>query len=192
MTFALADHKIRSLYDEAKDKKSEVPILAELCAVPLEAMAAKLRDLGYDLPEIKRKGPAPSCRKRNTIDEARALALSQEGLDDLQIAERLGVSASSIGAWRRKRGHFRPKGGKHLAGPRKQRPQPPTPPEAETAEPLPEALPASVPPQTLGRVLLELAAAYPALSVLADGRPVSGFRLDSGKSNLILECEKPC
>lgn len=41
MTFALADHEIRSLYDGAKDKKSEVPILVQLCAVPLEAMAAQ-------------------------------------------------------------------------------------------------------------------------------------------------------
>ena len=190
------DAEIRTSYNTAKDPKAQIKVLAELNVTTPSAIAAKLRELGCDVPDMPEVKQRPLRAHDVLFDEDRARALFAEGKSDLDIAEMLGISVSTFAAWRRKNGMKRPMGG---AAPRKartaakQKPckaQPPMPPEAETPalEPAPQtAAPGSQPLMSapkptsaaaLGRVLLDLAERYPGIVLTVNGAAVQSLCLN--------------
>ena len=196
MKCTMDDAEIRTSYNTAKNREAQVQVLAELNATTPSVMAAKLRELGCDVPEPPTVKQRPLRAHDILFDENRARALFAEGKSDLDIAEMLGISVSTFAAWRRKNGMKRPMGG---AAPRKartaakQKPckaQPPMPPEAETPapEPAPEtAAPGSQPlmpapkptsAAALGRVLLDLAERYPGIVLTVNGAAVQALCLN--------------
>lgn len=196
MKFTMDDAEIRTSYNTAKDPKAQIKVLAELNVTTPSAIAAKLRELGCDVPDMPEVKQRPLRAHDVLFDEDRARALFAEGKSDLDIAEMLGISVSTFAAWRRKNGMKRPMGG---AAPRKartaakQKPckaQPPMPPEAETPapEPAPEtAAPGSQPLMSapkptsaaaLGRVLLDLAERYPGIVLTVNGAAVKSLCLN--------------
>ena len=196
MKFTMDDAEIRTSYNTAKDPKAQIKVLAELNAVTPSVMAAKLLELGCDVPEMPKVKQRPLRAHDVLFNEDRARALFADGKSDLDIAEMLGISVSTFAAWRRKNGMKRPMGG---AAPRKartaakQKPckaQPPMPPEAETPapEPAPEtAAPGSQPLMSapkptsaaaLGRVLLDLAERYPDIVLTVNGAAVQALCLN--------------
>ena len=196
MKFTMDDAEIRTSYNTAKDPKAQIKVLAELNVTTPSAIAAKLRELGCDVPDMPEVKQRPLRAHDVLFDEDRARALFADGKSDLDIAEMLGISVSTFAAWRRKNGMKRPMGG---AAPRKartaakQKPckaQPPMPPEAETPapEPAPEtAAPGSQPLMSapkptsaaaLGRVLLDLAERYPGIVLTVNGAAVQALCLN--------------
>ena len=190
------DAEIRTSYNTAKDPKAQIKVLAELNVTTPSAIAAKLRELGCDVPDMPEVKQRPLRAHDVLFDEDRARALFAEGKCDLDIAEMLGISVSTFAAWRRKNGMKRPMGG---AAPRKartaakQKPckaQPPMPPEAETPAPEPApgtAAPGSQPLMSapkptsaaaLGRVLLDLAERYPGIVLTVNGAAVQALCLN--------------
>ena len=100
----MRDAEISTGYRTAKNKAAQVQILADLNAVPREAMEEKLRELGLlekigggEPPRKKMPRPAP-------FDENRARELHAEGRDDLAISEMLGVSKTAFARWRKAQG----------------------------------------------------------------------------------------
>ena len=190
------DTEIRNSYNTAKNPAAQVQVLAELNAVTPSAMAAKLRELGCDVPEMPKVNQRPLRAHDVLFNEDRARALFADGKSDLDIAEMLGVSVYAFATWRRKNGLNRPKGGaaqrkaSHTPKPKPCRAQPPMPPEAETPapEPAPEtAAPGSQPIMSapkptsaaaLGRVLLDLAERYPDMVVTVNGAAVQALCLN--------------
>ena len=135
------DTESRTSYNTAKNQAAQVQVLAELNAVTPSAMAAKLRELGCDVPEMPKVKQRPLRAHDLILDETRARALFADGKSDLDIAEMLGVSVYAFATWRRKNGLNRPKGGaaqqkaSPTPKPKPCRAQPPMPTEAETPAP---------------------------------------------------------
>lgn len=197
MKFTMDDSEIRFSYNTAKNQAAQVQVLAELNAVTPSAMAAKLRELGCDVPDMPEVKQRPLRAHDVLFDEDRARALFAEGKCDLDIAEMLGISVSTFAAWRRKNGMKRPMGG---AAPRKartaakQKPckaQPPMPPEAEfpAPEPAPEtagsgsqatvaAVETKISAGRLGQTLLDLEKRYPGLMLTVNGAAVRALCLN--------------
>ena len=191
------DTEIRTSYNTAKNQAAQVQVLAELNAVTPSAMAAKLRELGCDVPEMPKVKQRPLRAHDVLFNEDRARALFADGKSDLDIAEMLGISVSTFAAWRRKNDMKRPMGG---AAPRKDRTaakqkpcrsQPPTPPEAEfpAPEPAPEtagsgsqatvaAVETKISAGRLGQTLLDLEKRYPGLMLTVNGAAVRALCLN--------------
>lgn len=195
MKFTMDDAEIRTSYNTAKNQAAQVKVLAELNAVTPSAMAAKLRELGCDVPEMPEVKQRPLRAHDLILDETRARALFAEGKTDLEIAEMLGVSVYAFATWRRKNGMKRPTGGElkkmeQKAKPKPCKAQPPMPPEVETPEPEPApetAAPGSQPLMSapkptsaaaLGRVLLDLAERYPGIVLTVNGAAVQALCLN--------------
>lgn len=196
MKFTMDDAEIRTSYSTAKNREAQVRVLAELNATTPQTMAAKLRELGCEVPELPPAKQKPLRAHDVLFDENRARALFEEGKSDLDIAEMLGVSVSAFATWRRKCGMKRLMGGAAQRRPRTElrkacKVQPPTPPEAELPElePAPETAGGgsqalfSAPPKAtsaaaLGRVLLDLAERYPGLVLTVNGTAVRALCLN--------------
>ena len=194
MKFTMDDTEIRTSYNTAKNQAAQVQVLAELNATTPQAMAAKLRELGCDVPEMPEVKQRPLRAHDLILDETRARALFEEGKSDLDIAEMLGISVYAFATWRRKNGLNRPKGGvaQRKASPAPKpnlkpcRAQPPTPPEAETPEPETAAsggqplmsAPKPTSAAALGRVLLDLAERYPDIVLTVNGAAVRSLCLN--------------
>ena len=195
MKFTMDDAEIRTSYNTAKNREAQVQVLAELNATTPSVMAAKLRELGCDVPEPPTVKQRPLRAHDILFDENRARALFAEGKTDLEIAEMLGVSVYAFATWRRKNGMKRPTGGElkkmeQKAKPKPCKAQPPMPPEAETPElePAPETavsssqplMPAPKPTSAaaLGRVLLDLAERYPDIVLTVNGAAVQALCLN--------------
>lgn len=104
MNMYMSDVEISTGYRMAKNKAAQVQILADLNAVPREAMEEKLRELGL----LEKTGGGEPSRKKSPrpapFDETRARELHAEGRDDLAISEMLGVSKTVFADWRREQG----------------------------------------------------------------------------------------
>lgn len=180
------DSEIRTSYNTAKNREAQVQVLAELNATTPSVMAAKLREIGCDVPEPPEVKQRPLRAHDVLFDEARARALFAEGKSDLDIAEMLGISVKQFAEWRRKNGMKRPRGGNMSAWSKPGHAQPPMPPEAETPEPetaapgsqplMPEPKPTSA--AALGRVLLDLAERYPGIVLTVNGVSVRSVCLN--------------
>ena len=196
MKFTMDDTEIRNSYNTAKNPAAQVQVLAELNAVTPSAMAAKLRELGCDVPEMPKVNQRPLRAHDVLFNEDRARALFAEGKSDLDIAEMLGISVSTFATWRRKNGMKRPKGGERweMQKPPKSKvckAQPPTPPEAEfpAPEPAPEtagsgsqatvaAVETKISAGRLGQTLLDLEKRYPGLMLTVNGAAVRALCLN--------------
>ena len=196
MKFTMDDTEIRNSYNTAKNPAAQVQVLSELNATTPQAMAAKLRELGCDVPEPPTVKQRPLRAHDVLFDENRARALFAEGKSDLEIAEMLGISVYAFATWRRKNGMKRPKGGERLE---MQKPpkskvckaQPPTPPEVEipAPEPAPEtagsgsqatvaAVETKISAGRLGQTLLDLEKRYPGLMLTVNGAAVRALCLN--------------
>lgn len=110
MKFSMSDDEIRVSYDTAKDRKAQIRSLAELNVTTPAAMAAKLRELGCDVPDHPSFNQRPLHAHDILFDETRARELFAEGKTDLDIAEMLGIGVYAFAAWRRQNGMKRPRG----------------------------------------------------------------------------------
>lgn len=197
----MPDDELNVMWRQAKDQREQVKILAELNGVSTAVMAEKLTALGCQLPELPAswlQGVPPLKAKDPIFDMDRARALFAEGKSDLEIAEMLGCSVTQFAVWRRKNGMMRATGGNAHKAPRKARkPQrsacqskPPMPPEVETPEPVPapetaghgsqatlDAPEKQTSAEALGKVLLDLAARYPGLTLTVNGDAVRSLCL---------------
>lgn len=196
MKFTMDDTEIRNSYNTAKNPAAQVQVLAELNAVTPSAMAAKLRELGCDVPVLPKVNQRPLRVRDVLFNENRARALFAEGKSDLEIAEMLGISVYAFATWRRKNGMKRPKGGKRweMQKPPKSKvckAQPPTPPEVEipVPEPAPEtagsgsqatvaAVETKISAGRLGQTLLDLEKRYPGLMLTVNGAAVRALCLN--------------
>ena len=196
MKFTMDDTEIRTSYNTAKNQAAQVQVLSELNATTPQAMAAKLRELGCDVPEPPTVKQRPLRAHDVFFDENRARALFAEGKTDLEIAEMLGISVYAFATWRRKNGMKRPKGGERweMQKPPKSKVckvQPPTPPEAElpAPEPAPEtagsgsqatvaAVETKISAGRLGQTLLDLEKRYPGLMLTVNGAAVRALCLN--------------
>ena len=196
MKFTMDDAEIRTSYNTAKNRQAQVYVLAELNATTPAAMAAKLRELGCDVPEMTEVKQRPLRAHDVLFDENRARELFADGKTDLEIAEMLGVSVYAFATWRRKNGMKRPKGGERweMQKPPKSKvckAQPPTPPEAEfpAPEPAPEtagsgsqatvaAVETKISAGRLGQTLLDLEKRYPGLMLTVNGAAVRALCLN--------------
>lgn len=102
MKFAMSDDEIRVSYNTAKDQKAQIKILAELNVTTPTVMAAKLRELGCDVPDPPAVNQRPLRTHDILFDETRARELFAEGKSDLDIAEMVGIGVYAFAAWRRK------------------------------------------------------------------------------------------
>ena len=102
MKLAMSDDEIRVSYNTAKDQKAQVKVLADLNVTTPAAMAAKLRDLGCNVPDFPSVNQRPLRAHDILFDEIRARELFAEGKSDLDIAEMLGIGVYAFAAWRRK------------------------------------------------------------------------------------------
>lgn len=196
MKFTMDDTEIRTSYNTAKNRQAQVYVLSELNATTPAAMAAKLRELGCDVPEMTEVKQRPLRAHDVLFDENRVRELFAEGKTDLEIAEMLGVSVYAFATWRRKNGMKRPKGGERweMQKPPKSKvckAQPPTPPEAEfpAPEPAPEtagsgsqatvaAVETKISAGRLGQTLLDLEKRYPGLMLTVNGAAVRAMCLN--------------
>ena len=102
----MSDHEILQRWNNAVDQRAHVEILADLNAVSKAEMHQKLVELGVEgLPEAPkrraRKAPAENWVNPNwKIDELKAMALYREGLCDIELADALGVTKSTVRNWR--------------------------------------------------------------------------------------------
>lgn len=88
----MTDGEIITSYRQAKNKREQVGILADLCACDPVVMEEKLMELGQIAPE------------NVTLDYVRCDQLYSEGKTDLQISEMLGEPISKIVKWRKAKG----------------------------------------------------------------------------------------
>lgn len=177
MKFPMSDDEIRVSYNNAKDQNAQIKILAELNATTLSAMAAKLRELGCDVPDPPSGNQQPLRAHDILFDETRARELFAEGKTDLDIAEMLGIGVCAFATWRRENGMMRPRGGdrkkmEQKAKPKHCKAQPPMPPEIETPEPKQTSV------ADLVRVLLDLADRYPGIVLTVNGAAVRSMCLN--------------
>lgn len=88
----MTDDELRRHWREARTQdQTEIRVLADLNAVSAAKMEAYLREIGIDLPES-----ATVIGRRRKFDRAAALELIRSGMTDKAVAERLGISASSV------------------------------------------------------------------------------------------------
>lgn len=84
-------------YRQAKDKRPQIKILADLNATGMSVIKEILRDAGEVLP-------------RAPLDGAQIEALYKRGLSDEKIAKEMGCSLGSIANWRKRNGGLPPNG----------------------------------------------------------------------------------
>ena len=104
----MSDHEILQRWNNALDQRAHVEILADLNAVSKAEMHQKLVELGVEgLPEAPkrraRKAPAGDWVNPNLkIDELKAMELYGAGLCDMELADALGVTKSTVCNWRKR------------------------------------------------------------------------------------------
>lgn len=88
--------EVLPLYLGAADKKKQLNILADMMQLSTNQIVNMLKQLGYHPPRVPNYDPRPK-----QLDNNRVLALYNRGLCDRDIADRLGISANRVRAWRR-------------------------------------------------------------------------------------------
>lgn len=171
----MTDGEIITSYNQAKNKKSQVTVLADLNAVSVMEMELHLETLGL-LTRSSPKPPAP-LKSKPVMDELRAMELFKEGKSDLEISEMLGEPITKVKDWRRRNGFLRPRGGSRPGIPRKKKAE--VQPAAPAPEPLPDAARASgsITVTCLLDILSDFAGKYPDAKVYLDGQRMLGVRM---------------
>ena len=163
-SFMMGDNEIAASFRTAASPHKQVQVLADLNCVSKYDMEVKLFQLGLldsqpqepvaDEPPKRPRAPRPRMPKR--WDEARAMSLYNEGATDLDIADSVGVTKTTIASWRRGQG---------------------LPPNVK---PAPSLCTGSPPPvrgmtvQRLQRLLDAIASGHPDALVFADGCSIIG------------------
>lgn len=177
----MTDGEIITSYNQAKDQKLQISILAQLNCVSVPEMRNHMADIGLPVkPLVIRE------KKLSTgtvpFDEALALQLFQEGLSDDEIAVALNSSTRVVQSWRLQKGYLRSRGG---SKPRKKKTKKPAPP------PTPEEAAAFAPVASvvLRNVLDVVREAYPDAALYVNGKPVAGLQvrlaLEPGKERKV-------
>ena len=98
----MSNDEICVRYRQAKDKKAQIKILADLNATSKQEIISVLESAGIPLPEkVKQAKPdKPKSQRTFKFDEDLARQLYDQRLMDKEIAERLGVSKTTIFKWR--------------------------------------------------------------------------------------------
>lgn len=114
----MTDEEIIDLFDSTADKEAVVDAVAVSLRTTRTGAREKLRELGCEI-EVPLDGFVPvepkfagRHRKMSTqqMDELRAMQLFNDGLDDLGMAEALGVTVQRVKAWRSRMHLQRPRG----------------------------------------------------------------------------------
>lgn len=102
----MTDAEIAHSFWTAANQQKQVNVLADLNCCSKREMKEKLEELGFSLtpPAQKEAKAAGKPRRFRCLDEARAMALYQNGLTDADMAECLGISVTTVGSWRRQQG----------------------------------------------------------------------------------------
>ena len=103
----MSDTEILRMYQESKDPKKQVRILAELNAVPVGVMEKKLREFG--IFQDGDQGPR--------FDVGEAFRLFEAGLSDKEIASRLHIRLQTFCDWKRKQGLVRKRKPRRVSAP---------------------------------------------------------------------------
>lgn len=88
------DEQIRKDYRRAQDKRAAIRTLAQVNGVSVTAMREHLFLLNEELPP----------RRQDTADKTRFPVLYRQGLNDWEIAQTAGCSASTVYQWRKRNG----------------------------------------------------------------------------------------
>ena len=108
--FLMDNEEISVNFRTAANPQKQVQILADLNCVSKYEMGKKLYELGLlEAPPTpaavaapaKPREKAPRLQKPKRWDVEHALSLYKAGLTDLEIADSVGVTKSTIGVWRR-------------------------------------------------------------------------------------------
>lgn len=136
----MSDSEILQMYQQSKDPKKQVKILAELNGVPLCMMEKKLKGFGVYL----------GGDQQPLFDVGEAFRLFEEGFSDKEIAERLHIRLQTFCDWRREQGLVRPRKRKRSCAP-----APPETPESshETADSAKGSDPVQIPAGLLSKAL---------------------------------------
>lgn len=95
MKLPMSDAEIARRYRNALDSKKAIKILAQLNgAGPSDITAALIRE------EVVLDTPPPARKKRRCLNQQEAQMLYDNGMNDYEIAERLGASPGGVYAWR--------------------------------------------------------------------------------------------
>ena len=162
-TFPMSDDEISVSFRTAASPHKQVQVLADLNCCSKGEMMVKLQELGLleelpaptAAPPVKAPAKASTMRRPKRWDDVRAMELYKEGLTDLDIAECVGVTKSTIGSWRREKG---------------------LPPNMAPFQPCTASPPLKhgMTIQRLQRLLDAIAAGHPDALVFADGCSVIG------------------
>lgn len=157
------DSELRISFLDAKNKREQVGVLADLNVCAPREISERLDAMGLLEPEGLRVEQfkaqyVPTARgaieKMGASMVQRATELFNDGADDLAIAEALGVSRSSVKSWRHENRLLRPRGGSRARNPA---PEPAPEPVPEPApEPVPETVPVALSVQTFLAALTEM------------------------------------
>ena len=90
----MTNEEIVRHYREAADKAADIKVLADLNVTDRNEIIAILEDAGEVLPRKHREGKF----------EGKFRPLYEQGLNDAEIAERLGCSAAAAAKWRNRNG----------------------------------------------------------------------------------------
>lgn len=94
----MTEYEIAQMYRHAADRSKQVGILAQLNLTTRRQIVAVLEAQGIAVEQRAR----PTHRKK--LDQARALALYQQGVTDRGISAQMGVPYSTVYSWRQRAG----------------------------------------------------------------------------------------
>lgn len=181
--------EIRTSFRLAKDKRSQVKVLADLNQCSPHQIAQLLDDMDELRPcglvpeqfsdkfePVDGAKPKAETQKRPkaVMDEIRAMELYEDGLDDLAISESLGVALTRVANWQ-KRMHLKTQKRRKKAENVKNETKPAQPPEqaeqyqTATATGEPAAAPDAA-PLTLGEFLQQVTVLTPPAALKAPVR----------------------
>ena len=91
----MTDDEIAVSYRQAAHKASQIQILADLNNVGPAEMRRRLRALGFDIPDGRKKKPGE-------MDQAALMEAYRAGMTDYELMEKFSVAQASIQKWRAK------------------------------------------------------------------------------------------
>lgn len=102
MKLPMSDGEIARRYRNALDPKNAVKILAQLNGAGPSDITAALAREGINLDNARPQ----ALKKRKLLNQQEARRLYDQGLNDHEIALRLGVSPGGVYAWRYRNGRW--------------------------------------------------------------------------------------
>lgn len=91
----MTDEEIAVSYRQAAHPASQIQILADLNNVGPAEMRKRLRALGFDIPDGRKK-------KSGEMDQKALMEAYRSGMTDYELMDKFGVAQASISKWRAK------------------------------------------------------------------------------------------